>query len=237
MKFFSKRTTLELALIAVSIILAGLLVFAVIGLLTGSRAADINWGAVADWATAAVTLMGFIGAIAALRVQSAALGLQTQQYNQTEEEKRHKQETEDAEKAAAEKEEKWRCAKAVSIEVGAQRGSQMPGQQPVHKPPLTVICELKAPRGFFLTEVAMAIPDLPAGFRIFEESRTRAARLDGGQSIRWTAQGPYWSPDFGPEHDAKTWLRNHTSVTFKDPDGNTWKLEGTQDLKEVFYVG
>lgn len=236
MKFFSKRTVLELALLAATIILAGLLVFAVIGLLTGSRAADINWGAVADWTTAGVTLMGFIGAIAALRVQSAALGLQTEQYNKTEEEKGKKKDIDDAEKAAAEKEEKWRCAKAVSLDVRAQRGSQLRGQQPVYKPPLTIMCELKAPRGSFLTDVAMATPNLPAGFKIFEESTTQADRLEGGRNIRWSAQGDYWSEVFGPEEDAETWLRNHTSVTFKDPDGNTWKLEGSRVLKEILYV-
>lgn len=96
--------------------------------------------------TAGVTLLGFIGAIAALRVQAATLSLRTAQHKHTAEEKSEKQEIEDAKKPQLKREEKWRCARAVSLSISARRGLQADGQHFVDKPPLTVTCELKVPR-------------------------------------------------------------------------------------------
>jgi hypothetical protein len=191
-----------------------------------------DWGSAADWFTGFVTLGGFIGAIFAVRLQTKALDLQTDQHEAiaSKEKAAENAKLQQAHEAAEEK--KWRCARGTSLVITAQRGHN-PQLNYVYKQPLTVICEVRAPKGFDLKNVQLTTPSLPSFFAERYPSKTRCDLLEQGRSLRWEMEGPYWPGHYGVEEDAKRWVEVHTSVVFTDPGDVTWTLRGTGELAEV----
>lgn len=193
-----------------------------------------EWGPVADWVGVAVTFLGFVGAIAALKVQRISTDVQLEQHNDTKADKnrvaRNKQDQLDADA----REKKERAARSVELTVDARRYEPYKGAQTVDEQPFEVKCRLVFPpkRNKF-TNVKFNHPDNPDGFRVVEDtaSDTRFTTLEYGARIIWSVSGKDWP--HGPEADAKAWVAERTHVTFTDPAGFHWRLDGHGTLKEI----
>ena len=117
-KTWSKRTVLEQILLLVSAFLIVLIVALLIALARDSAPLATEWGPVASWASVVVTFLGFVGAIAALRIQKTSVGIASEQHNKKKYEEaeanRIKMEASEAE-ALATKEEVVRAVKRLLV--------------------------------------------------------------------------------------------------------------------------
>ncbi|GAB3572535.1 hypothetical protein GCM10027405_39430 [Arthrobacter alkaliphilus] len=196
-----------------------------------------EWGPVADWVGASVTFLGFVGAIAALKVQRKSVDAQLEQHNKT------KSDEEEAQRKKAEAlgserlEKKEKDARAVKLTVSAARPKAPPGSKFVDKPSFVVTCGLVFPTGNLkYTDVGFEVPDKELdgfGFREVMDDRkvTKSKTVNGPARLTWQISGDYWP--HGSEADAKAWVAARTFATFKDPSGIEWKLDGNGKLVEV----
>ncbi|SDL76832.1 hypothetical protein [Arthrobacter sp. ok362] len=192
-----------------------------------------EWCPVADWVGAAVTFLGFVGAIAALRVQRKSVAAQLEQHNKTKEaeeaEKRRKLE----ERAATALEEKEKDARAVELAVFAGRRKADPGSQFVNEPPFVVTCRLIFPRNIKYADVEFKHPDKPDGFTVSMDdfADTNYGPVTRGARIFWQISGAAWP--LGNEDEALAWAKARTFATFTDSSSLKWKLDGHEELAEV----
>lgn len=231
---WAKRTGLEQILLLVSAGLVGLLVAAWVALARESAPLATEWGPVADWVGASVTFLGFVGAIAALRVQRKSVDAQLEQHNKQKE----AEEAEEREQAAAQRAEalvaKQRDAKAVELKVFAGRRKADPGSKFVDEQPFVVTCTLVFPyENIRYTEVDFEVPDKPANFMQLQDDRktTKFSTVNYGARITWQISGNEWP--HGSEADAKAWVAARTFATFTDRSGIKWKLNGAGNLTDV----
>ncbi|WP_306900538.1 hypothetical protein [Arthrobacter sp. B1I2] len=231
---WAERTGLEQVLLLVSAGLVGLLVAAWVALVRDSAPLATEWGPVADWVGASVTFLGFVGAIAALRVQRRSVDAQLEQHNKQKE----KEEAEEQNQAAARKAEaleaKQKDAKAVELNVSAGRRKADPGTEFVNAQPFVVTCTLVFPyRNIQYTEVDFKVPDTPENFRQLQDDRKTAnfSSVNHGARITWQISGNEWP--HSDEADAKAWVAARTFATFTDPSGNKWKLNGAGNLTDA----
>lgn len=231
---WAERTGLEQILLLVSAGLVGLLVAAWVALARESAPLATEWGPVADWVGASVTFLGFVGAIAALRVQTKSVDAQLERHNK----QKTIEEAEDQQRAAAREAEaleaKQRDARDVQLSVSAVRRQADPGSQFVNEQPFVVTCTLVFPRGNIrYTEVDFQVPDTPENFRQLQDDRktTRFSTINHGARIIWKISGNKWP--HGDEADAKAWVATRTFATFTDQARNKWKLNGAGNLTDV----
>ncbi|NSX38538.1 hypothetical protein HTS88_19335 [Pseudarthrobacter oxydans] len=220
------RTPLERFLLIVVVLC---LVLLATDAICAMRGLPWDWGTTADWFTGVVTLGGFVGAILALRVQTKALKIQTDQHNDTLSKEEEAQNKELQQERDAANEEKWKCANRTTLVVTAQRGD--PRYNYVHKPPLTVTCEFRAPEGFVLSNVQLIAPPLPSFFKEGSRTDTHCDSLNHSRPMKWEMLGSYW-PN-GDEKDARAWVERRTSVVFTDERDVTWLRSGSGQLTEV----
>jgi hypothetical protein len=231
---WANRTGLEQTLLLVSAGLIGLVVALVIALVRDSAPLETEWGNVAGWAGVSVTFLGFVGAIAALRVQVKSVEVQVKQHNKTEMAEQDAKRQELAAQEAEALQKKQQDAKAVTLTVAAGRRDAGRGHQFVEKQPFVVTCLLAFPRrNAKYTNVEFKHPDKPEDFRVEmdDSADTDITTVNWGARIHWQVSGDEWP--YGPEADAKAWVGSRTSVTFTDPSGIQWQLDGTGSLAEV----
>lgn len=231
---WANRTGLEQILLLVSAALVGLVIALVIALARESAPMATEWGPVADWVGAAVTFLGFVGAIAALKVQRKSVDAQLEQHNKTKEAEEAEERRKSAARAAKALEEKEKDARAVQLAVSAGRRKPDPGSKFVDEPPFVVTCLLVfPPEDIRYTDVDFEVPDRPDDFRQVVDDRqtTKFRTVNGGARITWEISGKEWPR--GSEADAKAWVGARTVATFTDPSGVRWKLDGNGELDEV----
>lgn len=229
-----ERTGLEQILLLVSVGLVGLLVAAWVALARDSAPLATEWGPVADWVGASITFLGFVGAIAALKVQRKSVAAQLEQHNKQKE----NEDAEEEKQAAASEGEalaaKQKDAKGVELKVSASRRKADPGTKFVYEQPFVVTCTLVFPRrNIRYTEVDFKVPDTPENFRQLQDDRkmTKFSTINHGARITWQISGNKWP--HGDEADAKAWVAERTFVTFTDRARNKWKLNGAGNLADV----
>lgn len=231
---WTARTGLEQTLLLVSAGLVGLLVAALIALARESAPLATEWGPIADWVGASVTFLGFVGAIAALRVQSKSVNAQLEQHNKQKETEEIKEQQQTAAREAEALKAKQKDARAVELNVFAGRRQADPGSEWVHKQPFVVTCTLVCPyKNIRYTEVDFKVPETPESFRLLQDDRktTKFSTVNHGARITWQISGNTWP--HGDEADAKAWVAARTVVTFTDPFRIKWKLDGTGNLIEA----
>lgn len=228
------RTGLEQILLLVSAGLVGLLVALVIALVRESAPMATEWGPVSEWVGAAVTFLGFVGAIAALKVQRKSVEAQLEQHNKV---KLAEEKADRLQKAAAAAEalkDKEQAARAVRLTISAERPKAPPGSTYVNKPRFAVKCHLEFPVGTNYTDVEFRHPDTPNGFRVLQDNipgPNFSVDGRGHNRFQWEASGDYWP--HGAEAKAPAWVAGRTHVTFKDAVGIKWMLDAGGNLSEV----
>lgn len=230
---WADRTGLEQILLLVSAGLVGLVVALVIALVRESAPAATEWGPVADWVGAVVTFLGFVGAIAALRVQRKSVDVQVQQHNKIERAEKAVAVAKEAALAAEALKDREKEARAVKLTVSVGRPKPPPGSKFVYPPPFNVRCHLLFPPGANYTDVEFKHPDIPDEFRFLMDTTREPKFSTDARDVRiyWEISGDEWP--HGPEDEAQTWVAERTSVTFKDSAGVAWKLDGAGSLAEV----
>jgi hypothetical protein len=231
---WAKRTGLEQILLLVSAGLVGLLVAAWVALARESAPLATEWGPVADWVGASVTFLGFVGAIAALRVQRKSVDAQLEQHNKQKENEEAEEQKQAAAREAEALEAKQKYAKAVELKVFAGRRKADSGSEFVDEQPFVVTCTLVFPyKNTRYTEVDFKVPDTPENFRQLQDDRktTKYSTVNHGARITWQISGNEWP--HGDEADAKAWVAARTFATFTDPSRTEWKLNGAGNLTDV----
>ncbi|MCF3140814.1 hypothetical protein LRQ04_16280 [Paenarthrobacter sp. AR 02] len=193
-----------------------------------------EWGPVADWVGASVTFLGFVGAIAALRVQRKSVDVQLEQHNEAKLVKERAERSRREAAAAEALKKKEKDARAVKITTSAERPKDPPGSRYAYKPRFSLKCRLEFPLGTEYTDVEFRHPDKPSGFYVAQDTIPApnfSVGGRGGNRFLWEAQGDYWP--HGSETEAPTWVAKRTSVTFTDAAGARWLLDGTGTLAEV----
>lgn len=231
---WAARTGLEQTLLLVSTGLVSLLVAALTALARDSAPLATEWGPVADWVGASVTFLGFVGAIAALRVQSKSVDAQLEQHKTQKETEETKEQQQAAAREAEALKAKQKDAEAVQLNVSAGRRQAGPGSEFVHKQPFVVTCTLVFPyKNIRYTEVDFKVPDMPESFRQLQDDRktTKFSTVNHGARITWQVSGSKWP--HGDEADAKAWMAARTFATFTDPSRIKWKLDGAGNLTEA----
>lgn len=228
------RSGLEQTLLLVSAGLVGLVVALVVASVRDSAPLETEWGNVADWVGASVTFLGFVGAISALRVQVKSVDVQVEQHNKIERAEQEAERKVSDARAAEALEKKQRDAKAVTLIVAAGRRTAGAGHQLVHKQPFVVTCRLVFPqKRVTYTNVEFTVPEKPDKFTVVmnDIADTNFRTVKWGARIDWQISGEEWP--HSAEADAKSWVQSRTFVTFTDPSGIAWKLDGTGKLTEV----
>jgi hypothetical protein len=191
-----------------------------------------EWGPVADWVGASVTFLGFVGAIAALKVQRKSVDVQVEQHNKTKQAEEEAERIQEAALAARALEKKEKDARAVKLTVSAGRRKAPLGSEFVHEQPFVVRCSLVFPNSAKYTHVEFKHPDKPDDFRVVEDTArdTNFSTVGRGARIFWEISGDVWP--YSSENEAQAWVAERTFVTFVDPAGVKWKLDGAGSLKE-----
>ncbi|NWL26657.1 hypothetical protein DM794_06220 [Paenarthrobacter ureafaciens] len=224
---------MEQILLLVSAGLVGLLVASVVALARDSAPMATEWGPVADWVGAAVTFLGFVGAIAALKVQRKSVDAQLEQHKKAKEAEEAADSARKAAAAVEALEKKEADARAVRLTVSAERPQDPPGSSYVHKPPFVVKCHLEFPIGPSYTDVDFRHPDKPNGFRVLEDNIPDPkfnVEKRGRNRFKWEVSGDFWP--HGTEPEGRGWVTERTYVTFRDAAGTRWKLDGEGTLTE-----
>ncbi|WP_104112099.1 hypothetical protein [Arthrobacter sp. N199823] len=235
-EIWAKRTGLEQILLLVSVFLLCSIVVLLVMLRRDSAPMATEWGPVASWAGVVVTFLGFFGAIAALKVQRAAVDVTVEQHNTAKEDTARAKEVE-AEKAEREAQQiKEQAVSVVLLKVFASRPAKSSGAICDNQTELVAGCTLSIPQGGRYKHVKLTLPEVPKGFRVvgspprtnFDEITVRIS----GVNALWRLRGEDWP--YGPESQAENWLAEQIFVTFTDPSGINWKLYGNGKFTEIY---
>lgn len=231
--FWSKRTGMEQSLLLITAFLFVLIVVLLIALRRDSAPLATEWGPVASWASVVVTFLGFVGAIAALRIQKTSVGIASEQHEKN---KSKDDDDERAQAAAAEANTlaiKETFVRAVKVSVQANRRSPLAGHHSTQKQPFGVSCVVVIPPNIKFTNVKFNHPEAPEGFRVLDDTKsdTKFDTVRHGIRIVWHAEGNKWP--HGSEDNAQAWAADQTSVTFTDPSGINWKIDGHGHITEI----
>ncbi|MFB9164197.1 hypothetical protein [Arthrobacter psychrochitiniphilus] len=233
-EIWAKRTGLEQILLLVSVFLLCSIVVLLVMLRRDSAPMATEWGPVASWAGVVVTFLGFVGAIAALKVQRAAVDVTVEQHNTAKEAKAIAEGVE-AEKAALEAQRiKEQAVSAVHLKVFMSRPIKPSEAIYDDQRELLVGCTLRILRGGRYKHVKLTLPEVPKGFRVVEAPPANLGDLTVGISgvdAKWHLRGENWP--YGPESQAKKWLSDRIFVTFTDSSGINWKLYGNGEFAEI----
>lgn len=234
-EIWAKRTGLEQILLLVSAFMLCSIVVLLIMLRRDSVPMATEWGPVASWAGVVVTFLGFVGAIAALKVQRAAVDVTVEQHN-TAKEATARAEGVEAEKAEREAQKiKEQAVSAVRLKVFASLPAKPSAAIYDNQKELLVGCTLKIPKGGRYKHVKLTLPEVPKGFRVVEAPPANLSDLTVGISgvdALWRLRGENWP--YGPESQAKNWLAERIFVTFTDSSGINWKLYGNGKFAEIY---
>lgn len=231
-EIWSKRTGLEQILLLVSAFLLGSIVVLVVMLSRDSAPLATEWGPVASWAGVVVTFLGFVGAIAALKVQRTAVDVTVEQHKTA---KAAKERTEylEVEKAARKEQAiKEQEVSAVRLVVFASRPWNPMNATFLTPVEFSVGCRLDIPPGRLIKHLKLTLPEVPEGFSVVENTTAKLSSIaTRGADARWLLRGKVWP--HGAEAEAKDWLAERIFVTFTDSSGIKWKIDGHGVFTEI----
>lgn len=161
-----------------------------------------EWGPVASWAGVVVTFLGFVGAIAALKVQRAAVDVTVEQHNTAKDAKARAK----AQKAAREAQTiKEQDVSAVSLDVFASYPSEDMNPTPLQSLEFSIGCTLNIPKGERYKHVKLTLPEVPEEYTVIENTTANLSDFTvaiSGVDAKWLLRGGIWP--HGPESQAKT---------------------------------
>jgi hypothetical protein len=246
------RTHLEYALGALIIGLMALVVVLLFALNGESAPLETVWGNVAEWAGVVVTFFGFVGAIAALRIQSRSVEIQHEQRQEEVQEKSDaavarqargkaevmRQMEQETQRLRAEHE---KYARLVDLEVTAAHQRPDPGH--VRSSDGHLALKVRAhfhqskepiPLGPY-QDARLIVPDrteldgMEESISRAEEAKVGAAGFRYDLIWRVTGDGPFNGDDVA----ALQWLIPKVGVEFTDPKGVRWRINGDKTLEHL----
>lgn len=255
-KWLVGRTHLEHVLGALSGGLLTLVVVLLVALRGESAPLETVWGNVAEWAGVVVTFFGFVGAIAALRIQSRSVEIQDEQRRAQVREKADADFVKQvqgkaivtrllAQKTNRLREERERYARSVEFEVKAEHQRPDPGHQIANDGQLALSVKARfheskepVPLGPYKDNRLM----IPGRSELLgmEESIARVFEENLGASgfrndLIWRVTGD--SQFRGDDIEALKWLIPRVGVEFTDPKGIRWRINGDKTLDELAVGG